>query len=68
MVQNWSGTYGGSADNYGQELKHDDQLLNGEYGAWRTLGLRAATADGGCVASTATVPKYSEDALRVTAA
>lgn len=63
VVQNWSGTYGGSADNYGQELKHDDQLLNGEYGAWRTLGLRAATAGGDCMASTATVPKYSEDAF-----
>lgn len=63
VVQNWSGTYGGSADNYGQELKHDDQLLNGEYGAWRTLGLRAATAGVDCVASTATVPKYSEDAF-----
>lgn len=39
VVQNWSGTYGGSADNYGNELKRDNQLLNGEYGAWRTLGL-----------------------------
>lgn len=39
VVQNWSGTYGGSADNYDNELKRPDQLLNGEYGAWRTLGL-----------------------------
>lgn len=39
VIQNWSGTYGGSALNYDQELSHPDQLLNGEYGAWRTLDL-----------------------------
>ena len=39
VVQNWSGTYGGKLENYGQELKQENQLLNGEYGAWRTLGL-----------------------------
>ena len=39
VIQNWSGTYGGNPDNYGQELSRPDQLLNGEYGAWRTLGL-----------------------------
>lgn len=38
VVQNWSGTYGGKLENYGNELKQNDQLLNGEYGAWRTLG------------------------------
>ena len=38
VVQNWSGTYGGTAANYAEELKRPDQLLNGEYGAWRTLG------------------------------
>ena len=38
VVQNWSGTYGGQLENYGNELKQEDQLLNGEYGAWRTLG------------------------------
>ncbi len=38
VVQNWSGTYGGNIDNYANELKQPDQLLNGEYGAWRTLG------------------------------
>ena len=38
VVQNWSGTYGGNIENYANELKSDDQLLNGEYGAWRTLG------------------------------
>ncbi|MCF0244387.1 MAG: beta-galactosidase [Bacteroidaceae bacterium] len=38
VVQNWSGTYGGDVNNYGNELKRTDQLLNGEYGAWRTLG------------------------------
>lgn len=48
VVQNWSGTYGGKIANYGEELKRPDQLLNGEYGAWRTLGLRGSD-------------KYSED-------
>ncbi len=38
VVQNWSGTYGGDPDNYGNEMKRAEQLLNGEYGAWRTLG------------------------------
>ena len=38
VVQNWSGTYGGDIDNYARELMQPDQLLNGEYGAWRTLG------------------------------
>jgi predicted GH43/DUF377 family glycosyl hydrolase len=44
VVQNWSGTYGGNPDNYGNELKR--QLLNGEYGAVRTLGLHT---EGGFV-------------------
>jgi len=35
IVQNWSGTYGGDPDNYADELKN--QLLNGEYGAWRSI-------------------------------
>ena len=39
VVQNWSGTYGGNVYNYDRELKQPTQLLNGEYGAWRTLGL-----------------------------
>ena len=39
VVQNWSGTYGGSPDNYAAELSRTDQLLNGEYGAWRTIDL-----------------------------
>lgn len=38
VVQNWSGTYGGNIDNYAHELAQPNQLLNGEYGAWRTLG------------------------------
>ena len=38
VVQNWSGTYGGVLENYGKELSTNEQLLNGEYGAWRTLG------------------------------
>ena len=39
VIQNWSGTYGGSAENYDQELSQPEQLLNGEYGAWRTVDL-----------------------------
>ena len=39
VIQNWSGTYGGSAENYDKELMQPDQLLNGEYGAWRTIDL-----------------------------
>ncbi|WBL24652.1 malectin domain-containing carbohydrate-binding protein [Zunongwangia sp. HGR-M22] len=37
VIQNWSGTYGGDPFNYANELKKD--LLNGEYGAWRTTDL-----------------------------
>ena len=40
VVQNWSGTYNsGVIENYHRELARPDQLLNGEYGAWRTLDL-----------------------------
>ncbi len=39
VIQNWSGTYGGTAKNYDKELKQPEQLLNGEYGAWRTIDL-----------------------------
>ena len=42
VIQNWSGTYGGSADNYDNELRRSEQLLNGEYGAWRTLDLHGS--------------------------
>ncbi|MBM6991689.1 MAG: beta-galactosidase [Prevotella sp.] len=42
VVQNWSGTYGGSAADYDRELASGGQLLNGEYGAWRTLGLHGS--------------------------
>ena len=41
VIQNWSGTYGGSAENYDNELKQPEQLLNGEYGAWRTIDLHS---------------------------
>ena len=42
VVQNWSGTYGGDPFNYGEELT--EQLLNGEYGAWRTADLHTEGA------------------------
>lgn len=35
VVQNWSGTYSGNPEKYSEELS--EQLLNGEYGAWRSL-------------------------------
>ncbi len=37
VPQNWSGTYGGDPAKYADELKRDK--LEGEYGAWRSLGL-----------------------------
>ena len=37
VPQNWTGTYGGDPDTYGEDLKR--QLLVGEYGAWRSLDL-----------------------------
>ncbi|MFL9830181.1 malectin domain-containing carbohydrate-binding protein [Flavobacterium sp. ST-87] len=37
VVQNWSGTYGGDPFNYDVEMT--SQLLNGEYGAWRSMDL-----------------------------
>lgn len=39
VVQNWSGTYGGNPYIYNKELSKPEQLLNGEYGAWRSIGL-----------------------------
>ena len=50
VIQNWSGTYGGSPENYADELKRPEQLLNGEYGAWRTIDLHGAA-------------KYSEESF-----
>jgi hypothetical protein len=45
VVQNWSGTYNnGNPDDYGKELIQD--LLNGEYGAWRSIDLHT---EGGFV-------------------
>lgn len=37
VVQNWSGTYGGDPLKY--HLEMSTQLLNGEYGAWRSADL-----------------------------
>ena len=44
VIQNWSGTYGGDVFNYGKELAQQNQLLNGEYGAWRSIGLHTEPA------------------------
>ena len=37
VIQNWSGTYSGDPYKYDKELTK--QLLNGEYGAWRSIDL-----------------------------
>jgi beta-galactosidase len=37
VPQNWTGTYGGNPTTYSEDLKR--QILEGEYGAWRTLDL-----------------------------
>ena len=37
VPQNWTGTYGGDPAKYADDVKR--QILIGEYGAWRTLGL-----------------------------
>ncbi|SFP84542.1 glycoside hydrolase family 2 protein [Parafilimonas terrae] len=41
VPQNWSGTYGGDTAKYGEELKQE--ILVGEYGAWRSIGAHAET-------------------------
>ena len=39
VPQNWTGTYGGNPETYGEDLKK--QVLVGEYGAWRTIDLHS---------------------------
>lgn len=39
VVQNWSGTYGGDPYKYDKEMSKPEQLLNGEYGAWRSIDM-----------------------------
>jgi len=39
VPQNWTGTYGGDPATYADDLRK--QVLVGEYGAWRTIGLHA---------------------------
>lgn len=64
VIQNWSGTYGGTADKYDQELKQPNQLLNGEYGAWRTLGFRSSDAEKLHAGDAKVLSKaYTEDAF-----
>ena len=45
VIQNWSGTYGGDVTKYGRELSQTNQLLNGEYGAWRSIDLHTEPGD-----------------------
>lgn len=42
VIQNWSGTYGGDPSQYDKELAK--QLMNGEYGAWRSIDLHTEGA------------------------
>ncbi len=53
VPQNWTGTYGGDHNKYGEDLKR--QILVGEYGAWRTLDKHS---EGPHLAN---VPDYNED-------
>lgn len=41
VIQNWSGTYGGDLFKYDKELSQKNQLLNGEYGGWRSIDLHS---------------------------
>lgn len=45
VVQNWSGTYSGNIEKYDQELAQKNQLLNGEYGAWRSIDFHSEPAE-----------------------
>ena len=45
VIQNWSGTYGGNVFKYANELAQPNQLLNGEYGAWRSIDLHTEPGD-----------------------
>lgn len=64
VIQNWSGTYGGTADKYDLELKQPNQLLNGEYGVWRTLGFRSSDAEKLHAGDAKALSKaYTEDAF-----
>ncbi len=45
VIQNWSGTYGGDVTKYANELSQPNQLLNGEYGAWRSIDLHTEPGD-----------------------
>ncbi len=44
VIQNWSGTYGGDVYKYDKELSQPNQLLNGEYGAWRSIDFHTEPA------------------------
>ena len=44
LFRTGSGTYGGDVNKYGRELSQKNQLLNGEYGAWRSIGLHTEPA------------------------
>ncbi len=47
VIQNWSGTYAGDLFKYDEDQKNE--LLNGEYGAWRSIDLHSEGefAEGG---------------------
>lgn len=41
VIQNWSGCYAGEVGEYQASLTKPYQLLNGEYGAWRSVGFHS---------------------------
>lgn len=41
VIQNWCGCYTGDLEDYQADLTQPRQLLNGEYGAWRSFGFHA---------------------------
>lgn len=67
VIQNWSGTYGGDVNRYGRELAQKNQLLNGEYGAWRSIGLHTEPAafDAGGVWSEERMCRLMETKIRL---
>jgi hypothetical protein len=64
VPQNWTGTYGGDPATYAADLRR--QVLVGEYGAWRTLGLHTEeTSYKGAVFSEERIDRIMEDKIRL---
>jgi beta-galactosidase len=64
VPQNWTGTYGGNPLTYGDDLQR--QVLVGEYGAWRSLGLHTeGSFDQGGALSEDRMTQLMETKLRL---